>query len=71
MSSTSGAGLLHGGEVAAAVELGPVHDVRMSRLGEAADRQEMSFGNTATPTGTLIGSGAPGGRRLHRGRAAS
>jgi pimeloyl-ACP methyl ester carboxylesterase len=39
-------GYLHGGEVTAAVELGPVHDV-VGLLGEAPDRQALTAGQSA------------------------
>jgi hypothetical protein len=53
-------GLLHGGEVTAAVELGPLHDVGEASAGEAPNGQENVVRKTATPSGTVSGGGGGG-----------
>ena len=49
---------LQSGEVPAAVELGPVHDV-VGQLGETPDGRRDLPGKTATPVGAVEGAGWP------------
>ncbi len=51
-------GHLHGSEVTATVELGPVHDV-VGLLGETPDRWGDLAGKTAIPVGTAEVAGGP------------